>query len=66
MDAEQLKALQAPLKQQYKENPRAALITLKAEGSIGEGVTCKVDTGRAIAEAGLHPATGGDGSSLCS
>ncbi|HKJ53950.1 MAG TPA: OsmC family protein, partial [Gammaproteobacteria bacterium] len=46
--------------------PRAALITLKAEGSIGEGVTCKVDTGRAIAEAGLHPATGGDGSSLCS
>ena len=66
MDAEQLKALQAPLKQQYKEDPRAALITLKAEGSIGEGVTCKVDTGRAIAEAGLHPATGGDGSSLCS
>jgi len=66
MDAEQLKALQAPLKQQYKENPRAALITLKAEGSIGEGMTCKVDTGRAIAEAGLHPATGGDGSSLCS
>jgi uncharacterized OsmC-like protein len=64
--AEQLKALQAPLKQQYKEDPRAALITLKAEGSIGEGVTCRVDTGRAIAEAGLHPATGGDGSSLCS
>ncbi|MGD2173709.1 MAG: OsmC family protein [Gammaproteobacteria bacterium] len=66
MDAEQLKALQAPLKQQYKEDPRAALITLEAEGSIGEGVTCRVDTGRAIAEAGLHPATGGDGSSLCS
>ena len=66
MDAEQLKALQAPLKQQYKEDPRAALITLKAEGGIGEGLTCRVDTGRAIAEAGLHPATGGDGSSLCS
>lgn len=66
MNAEQLKALQAPLKQQYKEDPRDALITLKAEGSIGEGVTCRVDTGRAIAEAGLHPATGGDGSSLCS
>jgi len=66
MKAEQLKALQAPLKARYKENPQAALITLKARGSIGEGVTCKVDTGRAIAEAGLHPATGGDGQSLCS
>ena len=66
MDAEQLKALQAPLKQQYREDPEAALITLRAQGSIGEGITCKVDTGRAIAEAGLHPATGGDGSSLCS
>jgi len=66
MDADQLKALQAPLKQQYREDPRAALITLRAQGSIGEGVTCKVDTGRAIAEAGLHPATGGDGRSLCS
>jgi uncharacterized OsmC-like protein len=66
MDAEQLKALQAPLKQQYRESPDAALITLEAHGSIGEGVTCKVDTGRAIAEAGLHPATGGDGSALCS
>ena len=66
MQAEQLKALQAPLKQQYRDDPRAALITLRARGSIGAGVTCKVDTGRAIAEAGLHPATGGDGSSLCS
>ena len=66
MQAEQLKALQAPLKQQYRDDPRAALITLRARGSIGAGLTCKVDTGRAIAEAGLHPATGGDGSSLCS
>ena len=66
MDAEQLKALQAPLKQQYREDPQAALITLSARGSIGDGITCKVDTGRAIAEAGLHPATGGDGSALCS
>jgi len=66
MQADQLKALQAPLKQQYRDDPQAALITLTARGSIGEGITCKVDTGRAIAEAGLHPATGGDGSSLCS
>ncbi len=66
MQADQLKALQAPLKQQYRDDPQAALITLTARGSIGEGITCRVDTGRAIAEAGLHPATGGDGSSLCS
>ena len=66
MNAEQLKALQAPLKQKYRDQPDAALITLEAEGRIGEGVTCKVNTGRAIAEAGLHPATGGDGQSLCS
>ena len=66
MNADELKRLQAPLKQQYREAPEAALITLKASGSIGEGITCKVDTGRAIAEAGLHPATGGDGSKLCS
>jgi len=66
MQAEQLKALQAPLKERYREDPGAALITLRARGSIGEGITCRVDTGRAIAEAGLHPATGGDGSSLCS
>jgi uncharacterized OsmC-like protein len=66
MDTEQLKALQAPLKQQYKDNPEAAMITLEAHGRIGEGVTCRVDTGRMIAEAGLHPATGGDGNALCS
>ena len=66
MNSEQLKALQAPLKQQYGDDPDAAMITLKADAQIGEGITCKVDTGRAIAEAGLHPATGGDGQSLCS
>ena len=66
MNATELKALQAPLKQQYKDTPETAIITLKANGRIGEGVTCSVDTGRAVAEAGLHPATGGDGLSLCS
>ncbi|AZZ92605.1 OsmC family peroxiredoxin [Hahella sp. KA22] len=66
MNADELKALQSPLKQQYKEKPETALITLKAQGRIGEGITCKVETGRAMAEAGLHPATGGDGLSLCS
>jgi uncharacterized OsmC-like protein len=66
MDAESLKALQAPLKQQYRDEPDSAVITLKAEGALGEGVTCKVDTGRALVEAGLHPATGGNGLSACS
>ncbi len=66
MKAEQLKSIQAPLKQQYKDEPEAAIITLKARGKIGEGVTCKVETGQAMHQAGLHPATGGDGLSLCS
>src|SRR6201991_2351157 len=67
MDADTLRALQAPLKDQYRETPDTALITLRAQGRLGdEGVTCKVETGRAIAEAGLHPATGGDGIALCS
>ncbi|MGF1527041.1 MAG: OsmC family protein [Candidatus Competibacterales bacterium] len=66
MDAEQLKALQTPLKSHYREAPEAALITLKAQGRLGEGVTCNVETGRALAAAGLHPATGGDGGALCS
>lgn len=66
MDAETLRATQAPLKARYKEDPDAAMVTLKAEGSIAEGIACRVGTGRAIAEAGLHPATGGDGSQLCS
>ena len=67
MDAETLKALQAPIKQQYRDEPDSAVITLKAEGTVGaEGVTCKVDTGRALVEAGLHPAAGGDGMAACS
>jgi uncharacterized OsmC-like protein len=66
MDREGLKATQAPLKERYAEEPEAAVVTLKASGSLGEGVTCSVDTGRALAEAGLHPASGGDGSQVCS
>ena len=63
---EQLRAAQEPLKESYRERPEEALVTLRATGSLGEGITCSVDTGRALAEAGLHPATGGDGLSLCS
>src|SRR4030095_13051561 len=66
MDATELRALQAPLKDRYKKEPIAALITLKAKGVLNEGLTCKVETGRAIAIAGLHPATGGSGHELCS
>jgi uncharacterized OsmC-like protein len=66
MDRRELRDRQAPLKLRYKDDPSAALVTLKAEGALGEGVTCKVDTGRALAEAGLHPASGGDGTALCS
>ena len=66
MNPDELRALQAPLKQRYQQDPSAALMTLKAEGTLGEGVTCRVETGRAIAEAGLHPATGGTGLALCS
>ena len=66
MDKETLRTLQAPLKAQYRENPGAALVTLKAVGVLGEGVTCNVETGRALAAAGLHPATGGSGLELCS
>lgn len=65
-DAESLRAVQAPLKEQYRHDPDKALVTLRAKGRIGHNVTCKVDTGAAMAEAGLHPATGGDGSALCS
>ncbi len=61
-----LKTLQAPLKARYREEPDAALITLKAEGAIGDGVTCSVDTGRALIKAGLHPATGGSVENICS
>ncbi len=66
MDATELKQLQAPIKARYREDPAAAVITLKAEGKIGEGVTCSIDTGRALVEAGLHPATGGSGLHACS
>ena len=66
MNADQLKALQAPLKQKYREQPESALVTLRAQARLGEGITCKVETGKALVEAGLHPATGGDGLSVCS
>ena len=66
MNAEQLKALQAPIKDRYRKAPEAALITLRAQGRMGEGIACRVDTGKALVEAGLHPATGGSGLELCS
>ena len=66
MQREELRALQAPLKDRYSHEPESALITLSATGALGDGVSCSVQTGRAVAEAGLHPATGGDGSLLCS
>jgi uncharacterized OsmC-like protein len=66
MDARALKELQAPLKQRYREEPEAATVTLAAKGEIGEGVSCKVATGAALVEAGLHPATGGSGLQACS
>lgn len=66
MDAEELKKLQTPLKEKYRRDPNLAMVTLSAQGSLDEGITCKVKTGKSIARAGLHPATGGDGLSLCS
>jgi len=66
MKAEELKSLQAPLKQCYRDEPKTASITLRAEGKIGEGVTCNIETGKALIEAGLHPASGGKGLSACS
>ena len=66
MKREELRSVQQPLKDRYRDDPKAALVTLRATGTLGEGITCKVDTGRAIAAAGLHPASGGDGRSLCS
>jgi uncharacterized OsmC-like protein len=66
VDRDQLRATQEPLKERYRSEPEAALITLTADGTLGEGVSCSVATGRALAEAGLHPATGGDGTLLCS
>ncbi len=66
MDTDELRALQAPLKQQYRDQPDSAHLTLRAEGRLGEGLTCSVDTARELVRAGLHPATGGDGLSACS
>jgi uncharacterized OsmC-like protein len=66
MERAELQALQAPLKERYRAEPDAALVTLSAQGELGDGISCSVRTGRALAEAGLHPATGGDGSLLCS
>jgi uncharacterized OsmC-like protein len=66
MKAAELKSLQAPIKERYRERPESASITLRAEGKIGEGLTCNVATGKALVEAGLHPATGGNGLSACS
>jgi len=66
MKSEELRNLQAPLKEKYRKDPESAIITLKAEGRTGDGISCKVETGRALAEAGLHPATGGNGMLACS
>jgi uncharacterized OsmC-like protein len=66
MDGSTLKAAQAPLKEQYPQEPAAAMVTLRAEGRLGENVSCSVETGRALVAAGLHPATGGNGMMACS
>jgi uncharacterized OsmC-like protein len=66
MKSEELKSIQAPLKENYRSNPKEAFITLSAEGKLGEGVTCSIKTGRALIDAGLHPATGGTGVNICS
>ena len=66
MNSEELRALQAPLKERYRADPSSALITLRAEGKLGEGITCRVETARSLVEAGLHPATGGSGAAVCS
>ena len=66
MKSEDLRATQAPLKDKYRGSPQAALVTLKARGRVGEGITCKIETGKALVEAGLHEATGGTGLNVCS
>ncbi len=66
MNSAEIKALQAPIKEKYRDKPEVALVTLRAEGRLGEGVICSVETGRALVAAGLHPASGGDGLSACS
>ena len=66
MKADELRALQSPLKQKYRDDPSAAIVTLRAEAKMADGISCRVDTGRALIEAGLHPATGGSGGQACS
>lgn len=66
MNADELRAIQAPVKQRYRETPEAALITLRAQGRLADGITCKIETGKALVSAGLHPATGGSGPGACS
>ena len=66
MNSQELKTLQAPIKERYRNDPNAAVVTLRAEGKLGEGIACRVDTGKALVEAGLHPATGGSGMQACS
>ena len=66
MKADELRALQAPIKDRYRKEPAAAVVTLRAQGRIGEGIACRVDTGKALIEAGLHPASGGNGMQACS
>jgi len=66
MDRDALRVTQAPLKDRYRSDPESAVITLKAEGRIGQGITCSIQTGKALVEAGLHPATGGPGTFACS
>ena len=66
MNADELRALQAPIKDRYRKEPEAAVVTLRAQGRMGEGIACRVDTGRALVEAGLHPASGGTGTQACS
>ncbi len=66
MNAEELRSVQAPLKKKYREHPELALMTLRAEGGVTERLSCKISTGQALLEAGLHPATGGDGTLVCS
>jgi uncharacterized OsmC-like protein len=66
IDADALRAMQAPLKEKYKSDAGAALVTLKAQSRISDGIACRIETGKALVEAGLHPATGGDGSQACS
>ncbi|SRR6266550_4358207 len=66
MNADELRAMQAPLKERYRAEPSTAVVTLRAEGKLGDGITCRVETGRALVAAGLHPATGGSGLEACS